>query len=37
MTIARVFDGEGWSTEQYDELIRTFSRRCAPLPGAAQS
>ena len=36
MTVARIFDGKGWTTEQYDELLRRLldvlgrGRRTAP-------
>lgn len=36
MTVARIFDGKGWTAEQYDELLRRLldglgrGRRAAP-------
>ena len=33
MAIARVFDGRGWTTEQYDELIRRMIDQLSLEPG----
>jgi hypothetical protein len=33
VAIARVFDGKGWTADQYDELIRRLSDRLGLEPG----
>ena len=33
MAIARVFDGKGWTTEQYDELMRRLIDQLSLEPG----
>lgn len=35
MAIARVFDGKGWTTEQYDELMRRLMDQLSLEPGRA--
>ena len=35
MAIARVFDGKGWTTDQYDELIKRLADRLGLETGRA--
>ena len=37
MAIGRIFDGKGWTTDQYDELIKRLVEKLGLAPGKSAS